>query len=62
MPKKKAAERGKYTRLIQVWVTDEIDDGIDALVARQPLVPKAAYVRMVLEQHVQRLANRKAKS
>lgn len=56
---KKQDARGQYTRLIQVWVTPEIDDGIAALVRAQPLVPKAAYIRSVLEKHVQN--QRKAK-
>ena len=29
---KKSEPRGRFTRLVQVWVTEEIDDGIDRLV------------------------------
>lgn len=47
--KKKPAREGKYTRLIQVWVTDEIDDAINVVVREQEIaVPKTSVVRGLL--------------
>lgn len=52
--KRKETDRGQFTRLIQFWVTADADDTLNELVLEtSPQATKAAYLRMVVDKHLQ---------